>query len=157
MPHRRLVLEVLEGRLVVRDLAQPDAVLVDLDLPDGRRARVAGHLCGWTPHADADPLWRSPSAAERALGDDDGTWAATMEAAAVLAPPPTAPLPRGVAARLAALQVAHPGLWVDGPAAHPDGGWYVVLSGASDLGWILGRGDTPQAAARDALAAAGAA
>lgn len=155
MAHRRLVLETHEGRLVVRDLARPDAALVDLDLPDGRRVRVAGHLCGWTPHADADPLWHSRSAAERALTDDDRTWAATLEtAAAVMPPPPTAPLPGDETARLAALQAAHPGLWIDGPHAHPGGGWYVVLSGASDLGSALGRGDTPQAAARDALAAA---
>lgn len=154
MPHRRLVLELLGDRLVVRDLVRPDAVLVDLDLPDGRRARVAGHLCGWTPHTDADPLWPSPSAAERALSDD-GAWAATMEAAAaVLSPPPTAPVSRDAAERLTALRSAHPGLWIDGPHAHPDGGWYVVLSGASDLGWALGRGDTPEAAARDALTSA---
>ena len=158
MAHRRLVLETVEGRLVVRDLARPDAALVDLDLPDGRRARLAAHLCGWTPHAGADPLWRSRSAAERALTDDDGTWAATLEtAAAVMSPPPTAPLTDDEAARLAALQAAHQGLWIDGPHAHPDGGWYVVLSGTSDIGWVLGRGDTPGVAARDALAAAEAA
>lgn len=155
MARRRLVLEAVEGRLVVRDLAEPDAVMVDIDLPDGRRARIAGHLCGWTPHAGTDPLWPSRPAAERALSDDDGTWAATLEAAAaIMPPPPTAPLPGDEAVRLTALQAAHPGLWVDGPHAHPEGGWYVVLSGASDIGWVLGRGDTPQLAARDALGAA---
>jgi len=152
---RRLALETREGRLVVRDLEHPDAALVDIDLPDGRQARVAGHLCGWTSHAGADPLWPSRCDAERALTDDDGTWAATMEsAAAMLWPPPAAPLPGEEAARLAALKAAHPGLWIDGPHPHPDGGWYVVLAGASDLGSALGRGHTPQAAARDALAAA---
>lgn len=155
-PHR-LVLDAVDGRLVVRDRTRPWARLVTLTLPRGRRAQVAAHLCGWIEGTALTALWATPDDAVAALADEDG-WAGVLEAAAALmAPPPRAPLPAGEEERLAALCAAHPGLWVDGPHPHPDGGWYVVLSGASELGWALGRGDTPQAAARHALAQAEAA
>lgn len=153
----RLVLDLADGRLVVRDRARPWAELVPLTLPGGRRAEVAAHLCGWLDGAAPAALWPTPQDAVGALADD-GRWTAVLEtAAAVLSPPPRAPLAAAEEGRLADLCAAHPGLWVDGPHAHPEGGWYLVLSGSSDLGWALGRGETPQDAARDALAQAEAA
>lgn len=148
---RRLVIDAVDGRLAVRDRERPGAPTVALPLPGGRTVAVARHLCGWVEGSAGTALWATPEEAAAALGGDEA-WAGVLEAAAALAPPARAPLPSSLESRLAALRAAHPGLWVDGPHEHPDGGWYLVLCGASDLGWALGRGESPQAAARNALA-----
>ncbi len=151
-PARRLVLDTVDGRLVVRDRERPAARLVEIGPPGEAGPLVAEHLCGWVGDAASAPLWATPQEALEALTRDEA-WAGVLQAAAMtMAAPAGAPLPAADAERIAALHDAHPGLWMEGPHQHPDGGWYVVLCGASDVGWALGRGESPHDAAMAALA-----
>jgi hypothetical protein len=149
---RRLIIEVIGGRVAVRDRARPGAGMTELTLDDGRAVMVDAHLCGWLGEGEGTALWATPAEARDALADADDGWQATLEAAASLAPaPPAALLPAAEDALLITLRDGHPGAWIDGPHADRDGSWYVVVSGTSDLGWLLGRGDSPREAARDVL------
>lgn len=148
---RRLIIEMIAGRLTVSDRARPGADIEELLLDDGRIVAVAAHLCGWRDEAGGGGLWATAAEARAALTDAGDDWGATLEAAAALAPAPAALLPPAEDALLIALRDRHPGAWIDGPHRDEDGAWSVALSGGSDLGWLLGRGDTPRAAARDLL------
>jgi hypothetical protein len=149
---RRLIIEMIGGRIAVRDRARPGAGLVEVRLDDGREVMVAAHLCGWIEGGEGTAMWATPAAAREALGDAGDDWAATLEDAAALGGADAAALlPPVEDARLIALRDAHPGMWIDGPHRDEDGAWYIAVSGSSELGWLLGRGDTPRAAARDVL------
>jgi hypothetical protein len=158
---RRLALEAPDGQVVVHDLSRPGARLVELDLPDGRRVRVAEHLCGWAGTDDpaaGEPLWRTVGDAVEALtGRSRGgePWITVLEEFATgLSATPAAPVAPELADRLGALVRDLPGVYVDGPRAHDSGGWYTFVGGLPDGGWVMEFGDTPEAAARAALAAA---
>lgn len=148
---RRLIIEMIAGRLTVTDRARPGAQIEELLLDDGCVVAVAAHLCGWRDEAGGGGLWATAAEARAALTDAGDNWAATLDAATALAPEPEALLPPVEDALLIALRDGHPGAWIDGPHRVEDGAWSVTLSGTSDLGWLLGRGDTPRAAARDLL------
>lgn len=149
---RRLIIEMIGGRVAVRDRARPGARLVELRLDDGRDVMVAAHLCGWLEDGEGTAMWATPAEARVALGDAGDDWPATLEAAGALgAATAAALLPPVEDAQLIALRDTHPGMWLDGPHRDEDGAWYIAVSGASELGWLLGRGDTPRAAARDVL------
>jgi hypothetical protein len=158
---RRLALEAPDGQVVVHDLSRPGARLVDLDLPDGRRVRVAEHLCGWAGTDDpapGEPLWRTVGEAVEALtgrSRDGEPWIAVLEEFATgLSATPAAPVAAELAERLGALARDVPGVYVDGPRAHDSGGWYTFVGGLPDGGWVMEFGATPGAAARAALVAA---
>lgn len=152
MSARRLAITAVDGRLTLRDEAQPGAPLVALSLSDGRTIALAEHLCGWRAAGADDPLWPSPDEARAAFEDDDDLWLATLEAAAALAPPaPPAPLPAAEDIALNAIRERHPGAWIDGPLRDQDGRWQMIVSGNSDLGCLIVRGDSPLRAARDLL------
>lgn len=141
---------------MVRDLGAPGARLLEIDLPDGARVKVAEHLCGWTPAADPDgPLWPTMADALAALSGrtrDDEAWISVLEEfAASPANPGGEILPAEEDARLAALLGASPAIHVDGPRAHHSGGWYMFIGGLPFAGWVMEYGDTPAEAARAAL------
>lgn len=162
MSRRRLALEAPDGRVTVRDLSRPGARLLELDLPDGVRVRVAEHLCGWTagdaPGAD-EPLWPTLADAVAALSGrtaDGEPWIAVLEEFATsLAPPRGAPLAADEGEPLERLLRRHPALYADGPRAHDSGGWYVFVGGLPDDAWVMEIGATPAAALHGALARAG--
>jgi hypothetical protein len=141
---------------VVRDLGAPGARLLDIELPDGNRVKVAEHLCGWAPAADPDgPLWPTMADAVAALSGrtrDGEPWISVLEEFATSpANPGGEVLPAAEDARLAALMAASPAIHVDGPRAHHSGGWYMFIGGLPLTGWVMEYGDTPDAAARAAL------
>lgn len=158
------MLEAPDGTVTVTDLSRPGARLLDIDLPDGSRVRVAEHLCGWaateTP-GEGDPLWPSPADAIAALSGrtrDGEPWISVLEEFATsLAPPPGVPLPPSDEDRLAALLGRHPALYADGPRAHDSGGWYVFVGGLPGDEWLMEIAATPEEAARAAVARAAAA
>ena len=93
---------------MVRDLGAPGARLLEIDLPDGGRVRVAEHLCGWTPAADPEgPLWPTMADAVAALSGrtrDGEPWISVLEEFATSpANPGGEILPAEEDARLAAL------------------------------------------------------
>jgi hypothetical protein len=141
---------------VVRDLGVPGARLLEIDLPDGGRVKVAEHLCGWAPAADPDgPLWPTMADAVAALSGrtrDGEPWISVLEEfAASPANPAGEPLPPDEDARLTALLALSPAIHADGPRAHHSGGWYMFIGGLPFAGWVMEYGDTPGAAARAAL------
>jgi hypothetical protein len=141
---------------VVRDLGAPGARLLEIDLPDGNRVRVAEHLCGWMPAADPDgPLWPTMADAVAALSGrtrDGEPWISVLEEfAASPANPGGEVLPAAEDARLAALLAASQDVHVDGPRAHNSGGWYMFIGGLPFGRWVMEYGDTPGEAARAAL------
>lgn len=141
---------------MVRDLGVPGARLLEIDLPDGTRVKVAEHLCGWAPHADpGGPLWPTMADAVAALSGrtrDGEPWISVLEEfAAGPANPGGEPLPPDEDARLTALLASSPAIHVDGPRAHHSGGWYMFIGGLPFSGWVMEYGDTPAAAARAAL------
>jgi len=155
---RRLSLEAPDGQVVVRDLSRSGARLVELELPEGRRVRVAEHLCGWSGGGDpaaGEPLWPTVADAVEALtgrSRDGEAWISVLEEFATgLGAPPAASLAAPLAERLGALARDVPGLYVDGPRAHDSGGWYAFVGGLPDGGWVMEYGGTPEAAALAAL------
>jgi len=142
---------------VVRDLGAPGARLLEIDLPDGTRVKVAEHLCGWTPAADPDgPLWPTMADAVAALSGrtrQGEPWISVLEEFATGPANPAAgeALPAAEDARLAALLTSSPAIHVDGPRAHHSGGWYMFIGGLPFAGWVMEYGDTPAEAARAAL------
>ena len=141
---------------MVRDLGAPGARLLEIDLPDGGRVRVAEHLCGWTPAADPDgPLWPTMADAVAALSGrtrDGESWISVLEEFATSpANPGGEILPAEEDARLAALLASSPDVHVDGPRAHNSGGWYMFVGGLPGGAWVMEYGDTPAEAARAAL------
>lgn len=164
MSRRRLVLEAPDGRVTVTDLSRPGARLLEIDLPDGSRVRVAEHLCGWAARDDpgpGEPLWATPADAVAALSGrtrEGEPWIAVLEEfATTLATPPRAALPPDGEERLAALLRRHPALYADGPRAHDSGGWYVFVGGLPGDEWVMEIADTPAGAAEGALRRAGSA
>lgn len=158
MSRRRLVLEAPDGQVTVTDLSRPGARLLEIDLPDGTRVRVAEHLCGWAGTDDpvaGEPLWATPAEAVAALSGrtrDGEPWIAVLEEfATTLAAPPRAALPADDEDRLAALLRRHPALYADGPRAHDSGGWYVFIGGLPGDAWVMEIADTPAEAADGAL------
>jgi hypothetical protein len=161
MTRRRLALEAPDGRVTVTDLSRPGARLLELELPDGARVRVAEHLCGWADGDDPGPdgpLWPTVGDAVAALSGrtrDGEPWISVLEEfATTLAPVPGEPLAPDVDARLAALLDRHPALYADGPRAHDSGGWYVFIGGLPGDVWVMEIAVTPGAAALGALARA---
>ena len=141
---------------MVRDLGAPGARLLEIDLPDGGRVRVAEHLCGWTPAADSDgPLWPTMADAIAALSGrtrDGESWISVLEEFATSpANPGGEVLPAAEDARLAAVLAASRDVYVDGPRAHNAGGWYMFVGGLPGGAWVMEYGDTPAEAARAAL------
>lgn len=145
---RRPSVRVIDGRPCVVDDARPAADIVDVRV-GGTTVGVAAHLCGWLPGAAPDAPWPDEPSARAALagfvGDDD-----LLAGAAALAGAEPAALPAAEETALLALRHRHPGAFVDGPHRDEEG-WHVTVSGSSALGWLVGRGDTPRDAARDAL------
>lgn len=140
----------------MRDLGDPRARLVEIELPDGRRVSIAEHLCGWTAAADPEgPLWPTVADAVRALTGrtrDDEAWISVLEEFTTsLGAPSGEPLPPDEEARLEAVLGAQPGGYCDGPRAHDSGGWYMFIGGLPFGAWVLEYGDTPAGAARAAL------
>jgi hypothetical protein len=158
MTRRRLALEAPDGIVTVTDLSRPGARLLELDLPDGARVRVAEHLCGWAGSEDpaaGDPLWPTVADAVAALSGrtrDGEPWIAVLEEfATTLGAPTGAPLPADEGERLAAALARHPALYADGPRAHDSGGWYLFVGGLPGDAWLMEIADTPLDAARGAL------
>lgn len=158
MSRRRLALEAPDGVVTVTDLSRPGARLLQLDLPDGARVRVAEHLCGWAATdlpGPGEPLWPTLADAVAALSGrtrDGEAWISVLEEfATALAPTRGAPLPADDEERIAALLRRHPAVYVDGPRAHDSGGWYLFVGGLPDDGWVMEIAESPLAAARGAL------
>ena len=140
----------------MRDLGDPRARLVEIELPDGRRVSIAEHLCGWTAAADPEsPLWPTVADAVRALTGrtrDDEAWISVLEEFATsIGAPSGEALPLDEDERLQAVLDAQPGVYCDGPRAHNSGGWYMFIGGLPFGTWVLEYGDTPGEAARAAL------
>jgi len=140
----------------VRDLGDPRARLVEIELPDGRRVSIAEHLCGWTAAADPDgPLWPTVADAVQALTGrtrDGEAWISVLEEFATSRGTPSGePLPPDEEQRLQAMLDARLGVYCDGPRAHDSGGWYMFIGGLPFGAWVLEYGDTPAQAARAAL------
>lgn len=155
---RRIALEAPDGQVVVRDLSRPGARLLELDLPDGVRVRIAEHLCGWSegPGAEeGDTLWPTVADAVRALTGrtrDGEAWISVLEEYATgLAADPGEPLPAGDDDRLRALAAQVPSLYFDGPRAHSSGGWYMFIGGLPGDVWVMEFGESAVEAARRAL------
>ncbi len=148
--------------MVARDDSVPGSRRIDLELPGGRRLRVAEVLGGWAATDDpvaGDPVYPGLGAAVEALTGrrrgDEGWIAVLEEHATPLGAVPAAPLPAADAALLTALPRRRPGVYVDGPRAHDGGGWYVFVGGLPGGAWVMELADTPEAAARGAAARAG--
>jgi hypothetical protein len=161
MRRRRLALEAPDGLVTVTDLSRPGARLIELELPDGARVRVAEHLCGWAGPDEPGregPLWPTLGDAVAALSGrtrDGQPWIAVLEEfATALAPSEGEALAPDVAARLAELPARHPALYADGPRAHDGGGWYVFIGGLPGDAWLMEIAVTPAAAALGAIARA---
>ncbi|MGD9570574.1 MAG: hypothetical protein AB7V62_01660 [Thermoleophilia bacterium] len=166
MSRRRLALQAPDGVVTVTDLSRPGARLLEITLPDGATVHVAEHLCGWAAGDggrgdEPEPLWPTMADAVAALSGrtrDGEAWISVLEEfATTLAPTTGTPLPAADEERLAALLRRHPALYVDGPRAHDSGGWYLFVGGLPDDTWVLEIDDTPEGAARAALARAEAA
>lgn len=158
MTRRRLALEAPDGMVTVTDLSRPGARLLELDLPDGRRVRLAEHLCGWAGTDDpvaGEPLWPTVADAIGALSGrtrDGEPWVTVLEEfATTLGAPRGDPLPLDEDARLTAALARHPALYADGPRAHDSGGWYLFVGGLPGDAWVMEIADTPLAAARGVL------
>lgn len=158
MSRRRLALEAPDGVVTVTDLSRPGGRLLELELPDGARVRVAEHLCGWAATdrpAAGEPLWPTLADAVAALSGrtrEGEPWISVLEEfATTLAPTRGAPLPVEDEERLAALLRRHPALYADGPRAHDSGGWYLFVGGLPDDGWVMEIAESPVAATRGAL------
>ncbi|MGI9539591.1 MAG: hypothetical protein ACR2N6_05525, partial [Miltoncostaeaceae bacterium] len=146
---RRLSLETPSGQVIVRDQSLPGARLVDVELPDGRRARLAEHLCGWTCAAATEdgPLWPTVADAVAAFSGAtrDGTpWISVLEEYATRLGAGSVPLPEGARRRLEALRATAPALFWDGPRPADGGGFYVFVGGLSDGASIMEFGDTEE-------------
>ena len=120
----------------MRDLSRPGARLLELDLPDGERVRIAEHLCGWSEGAGAeegDTALAHGGRRRRALTGrtrDGEAWISVLEEYATgLAADPGTPLPPDDDDRLRALAARVPSLYFDGPRAHSSGGWYMFIGG----------------------------
>lgn len=142
--------------MVVRDLGDPRARLVEIELPDGRSVSIAEHLCGWTSAADPEgPLWPTVADAVRALTGrtrDGEAWISVLEEFTTsLGAAPGEPLPPAEEERLQAVLDAGPGVYYDGPRAHGSGGWYMFIGGLPFGAWVLEYGDSPADATRAAL------
>ncbi len=155
---RRIALEAPDGRVIVRDLSRPGARLLELDLPDGARVKVAEHLCGWSQSADpaaGDPLWPTVADAVLALTGrtrDGEDWISVLEEYATgLAAAPGAPLEHDDDERLRDLARRVPSLYFDGPRAHDSGGWYMFVGGLPGDVWVMEFGESATEAARRAL------
>ncbi len=156
---RRLSLETPSGQVIVRDSSLPGARLVDIELPDGRRARLAEHLCGWTcaPAAEDGVLWPTVADAVAAFSGatSDGTpWIAVLEEYATRLGAGSAPMPEEPRRRLESLRAAAPGLFWDGPRPADGGGFYVFVGGLPDGGSIMEFAETEQQASELAAASA---
>ena len=157
---RRLRIEAPEGAVVVRDISLPGARLVEIELPDGRRARLAEHLCGWTctddPAREA-ALWPTVGDAVAAFAGTTGDgveWIAVLEEYATRLGAGSSALPSVLEGRLQALRAGCPGLYWDGPRAADGGGWYVLVGGLPGGTWVMETADTAEAAAERAVAQA---
>jgi hypothetical protein len=161
MSRRRIALEAPDGRVTVRDLSRPGARLLELELPDGARVRIAEHLCGWGEGDEAGaggPLWPTVADAVAALSGrtrDGEAWISVLEEfATTLGGPQGAPVAPGDEARLRALLDRHPALYADGPRPHDSGGWYLFIGGLPGDAWVMEIADTALEATHGALARA---
>jgi hypothetical protein len=142
--------------VVVRDLSRPGARLLELDLPEGTRVKIAEHLCGWSDEGDPDgPLWPTIADAVRALTGrtrDGEPWISVLEEFATgLAAEPGAPLMADDDARMREIRRRVPSSYFDGPRAHGSGGWYMFVGGLPGDVWVMEFGDTATEAAARAL------
>ncbi len=144
----------------MRDMSLPGARLVAIELPDGRSARLAEHLGGWTctddPAREA-ALWPTVAGAVAALTGttgDDQPWVAVLEEYATRLGSGSSALPPGSEDRLEALRGGCPGLYWDGPRAADGGGWYVFVGGMPGDAWVMETADTAEDAAQRAVARA---